>query len=102
MIDVKKPRASFYDIKEEDTLKVDWLRLKANLNGSEIRDFPVRAPAGGRIEIAFEKYEKEWKVGDLIEVTSAECQHIALSLSLLANQVLTEFEWEMNSLLGIK
>jgi len=101
LVDVKKPCASFYDVKDTDTLKVAWLRLKVTLDGKEIKQFPHQAPSGGKLECNFEECEREWKIGDQIEVTPLECQGIAMSLSLLGNQVLADFEREMNALLGI-
>ena len=101
LVDVKKPGTSFYDIKDTDTLKVGWLTLKATLDGEEIKQFPHEAPHGGKLECKFEEYERECRIGDSIEVTPLECQGIAMSLSLLGNQVLADFEREMNALLGI-
>jgi hypothetical protein len=43
------------------------------------------------------EYQREWKVGDQIEVSPQECQAIGISLSLLGNQLLADFESEINA-----
>jgi hypothetical protein len=100
MIDVKPPGVSLDRVKDSDTLKAMWLRLKATVDGREIVDFPHTVTGPGKGHITFEEYEREWKIGDQIHITALECQAIAMSLSLLGNQVLADFEREMNALLA--
>ena len=47
----------------------------------------------------FERDVREWKIGDQIDVDPLDCQSIAISFSLLANQLQADFEHEMNGLL---
>ena len=91
--DVKPNGAPLEETKDTDTLKVVWLRLKASIDGEEITAFPHHG--GGQLECGFVEYQREWRVGDQIEVTAAECQAIAFSLSLLGTQLLGEFEAEL-------
>lgn len=102
MEDVKAPGSSIEDIKDTDTLKVKWLRLKPTVDGEEIC-FPYQAKGDGKsevkVEAKFEEYEREWKIGDVIHITPLECQGIGISFALLGKQVLTEFENEMNDFL---
>ncbi len=100
MADVKKAGMSIEDTKDDDTLKAIWLRLKPTLDGKEIPSFPHKG--GGELKVGFEEYEREWKIGEQIEVAPEECQGIALSLSFLGNTLLHEFEREMNDILGLK
>ena len=101
--DVKKRGSRMEDVKDTDTLKVKWLRLKLTVNGQEIKEFPYQGKGGGkspmRVEDQLEEYEREWKIGDVIHITPLECQAIGMSLALLGNQVLAEFEDEMNQFL---
>ncbi len=103
MEDVRNPGASIEDIKDTDTLKVKWIRLKPSVDGEEIKSFPYQrkgeTKGNMKVEVNFEEYEREWKIGDVIQITPLECQGIGISLALLANQVLAEFEIEMNSFL---
>lgn len=103
MEDVKTPGLSIEDTKDTDTLKVKWLKPKATFNGEEIKSFPYRGKGDGktqmRVEVQFEEYEREWKIGEVIHITPFECQGIGMSLALLGNQVLAEFETEMNTFL---
>jgi hypothetical protein len=55
----------------------------------------------GKVGINFEEYEREWGIGEQIEITPIECQFMAMSLSLLGNQLLADFEREMNTFLRI-
>ena len=69
--------------------------------GVEIDRFPFEVPAGGKVTFDFEEYERVWSIGDQIDVTPDECQAVAMSLSLLGNQMLSDFLREMNVVLGI-
>jgi hypothetical protein len=99
MVDVKAPGASLDSVKDSDTLKAVWLRLKATVDGREIVDFPHQVTGPGKGEITFDEYQREWKIGDRIDITPLECQFVAISLSVLGNQVLADFEREMNAIL---
>jgi hypothetical protein len=100
MIDVKPPGAPLESVKDTDTLKAVWLRLRATVDGQEIASFPHQVTRSGKVDVGFEEYEREWKIGDQIEITALECQFVAMSLSFLGNQVLADFEPEMNAMLG--
>jgi hypothetical protein len=99
MEDVKRPGVALEDTKDTDTLKVSWLRLHAFLDGVEIESFPHQG--GGKLDIRFADDQREWRIGDQIEVTPSDCQAIAMSLSLLGNHLLDDFEREMNRALGL-
>lgn len=96
--DVKPTGVTLEATKDTDTLKVVWLRLKASINGKEIETFPHQG--GGDLQCEFVQHQREWKIGDQIEVTPEECQAIGLSLSLLGNRLLAEFESEINACLA--
>lgn len=102
MEDVKAPGSSLESVKDTDTLKVKWLRLKPTVDGKEI-EFPYihkdQTRSHFKLDVNFEEYQRDWKIGDVIHVTPLECQGIGISLALLANLVLVEFETEMNKFL---
>ncbi len=98
MIDVKAPAAPLDSVKDSDTLKTVWLRLKATADGQDIVNFPHEVMGPGEMSINFAEYEREWKIGEQIEITALECQFVAMSLSFLGNQVLADFEREMNAI----
>ena len=101
MIDVKPPRAPLESVKDTDTLKAIWLKPKLFIDSQEVVNFPHQhGTQQGKGEVKLEEYEREWKIGDVIHITPDDCQSVALSLSLLGNQVLAEFEQEMNSILA--
>lgn len=95
--DVKPVGKSIEETKDSDSLNVVWLRLKASINGKEIKSFPHKG--GGNLQCHFEEYERKWKIGDQIDITPPECQAIGLSLALLGTQLLADFESEMNNFL---
>jgi len=103
MEDVRKPGQSIENVQANDTLRVRWLRIKPLVDGQEIKSFPYQGKGDGKgemkVEVMFEEYEREWKIGDIIHITPGDCQNIATSLSLLGTRVLSEFENEMNSFL---
>jgi len=105
MEDVKTPNLSIEDTKDTDTLKVKWLKLKATADGEEIKSFPYHSKINGnaqiKVEVQFEEYEREWKIGEVIHIAPLECQEIGWSLALLGNQVIAEFENEMNAFLNL-
>lgn len=100
IIDVKPTGKSLEETTDQDTLKVVWLKPVAILNGKEITAFPHKG--GGNLRVSFRELEREWGIGQQIDVTSEDCQAIAMSLSMLATQLSGCFEAEMNELLGVK
>lgn len=102
MEDVKPPGASIEDTTESDRLRAIWLQPKMFLNGKEIT-LPHKndTGSGAQLTVEFNEYEREWKIGDHIEVTPSDCQAICLSLQSLANHILVDFEREMNLILGV-
>jgi primosomal replication protein N len=99
MVDVIHPHSSLEGVQESDRLRAVWLAVKVKINGKTIESFPHHG--GGKVEVSFDEYQKEWKIGDQIEIDSSECQAISMSLSLFANQLLSEFEKEMNEVLEL-
>lgn len=100
MIDVKPPREPIQNVKDTDTLKAVWLKVKMVVDGREV-SLPYQHSAGqGKGEVKFEQYEREWKIGEVIHITPEDCQNVSMSLSLLGNQMLAEFEKEMSSMLA--
>lgn len=87
------------EIKDSDTLKAIWLRLKVSDNGKVIETFP-HISSGKGFDYTFEEFKREWRIGDHIDVTPEECQAIGISLALLANQLLDDFEREINIFLS--
>lgn len=101
IIDVKPPGAPLDTVKDTDTLRAVWLRLRATSDGQEMVNFPHQITGPGNVDVKFEEYEREWKIRDQIDITAQECQFVAISLSLLGNQVFVDFVQEMNAVLGI-
>jgi hypothetical protein len=100
MVDVKPPGVSLDKTKAEDRLRAKWLRVQLRRNGEEIT-LPHTFHAESNVQISFEEYVREWKIGDQIDVQPEECQYIAFSMSYLARQIETEFEREMTEGLGL-
>lgn len=100
IVDVKPAGKALEDTKDQDTLKVLWLKAVASINGKEIEQFPYKG--GGNLQVSFRDYEREWAIGQKIDVTPEDCQAIAISLSMLATELLRCYETEMNGFLGIK
>jgi hypothetical protein len=97
IVDVTPPGKALEETTDQDTLKVVWLRPVAFLNGKEIQGFPHKG--GGNLQISFREFEREWSIGQQIDVTSDDCQAIAISLSMLATEVSRCFEAEMDEFL---
>jgi hypothetical protein len=100
MVDVKPSGVPLDKTKDTDSLRAVWLRLRFLVNGNEVQ-LPYNSTEAAQGAIDFEPYVREWKIGEQIEVNPLECQGIAMSLSMLAQQLWGEFEFEMNALLGI-
>lgn len=79
-----------------------WLRVKGSVGGKEVVSFPHLVSGPHEMTVGFEEYEREWAIGEQMELNSLECQAIAMSLSLLGNQLLADFQGEMNNLLGVR
>jgi hypothetical protein len=100
MIDVKPSGVPLDQTKDNDTLKAVWLRPRVLVNGKEVQ-LPYTTTEAAQGTVDFEPYVREWKIGEQIDVNPPDCQAIAISLSMLGQQLQTDFEGEMNALLGI-
>jgi hypothetical protein len=100
MIDVKPPDVPLNQTKDDDRLRAVWLRVRVSVDGKEIQ-LPYSATKDAQGLVEFERHPREWKIGEQISVDPLDCQSIALSFSLLAQQLQQDFEREMNGLLGL-
>lgn len=100
MTDVKPPDVPLNQTKDNDALKAVWLRPRFLINGKEVQ-LPHTTTEAAQGTVDFEPYVREWKIGAQIDVNPLDCQAIAMSLSMLGQQLQTDFESEMNALLGI-
>ena len=100
MVDVKPSDVPLDQTKDDDTLLAIWLRPRILLDGKEIQ-LPYTTTEAGQVKVDFEPYVREWKIGAQIDVSPVDCQAIAVSLSILGQQLQADFEGEMNALLGI-
>jgi len=100
MVDVKPFGVQFDKTKDTDTLKAIWLRLRILVNGEEVQ-LPYTVHDAGQRIIDFERYVREWRIGEQIDVDALDCQGIAISLSVLGEQLGADFESEMNIFLGL-
>jgi len=100
MVDVKPAGVPLDKTKDTDTLKAVWLRPRILVDGKEVQ-LPYATGITAQVMVNFELYAREWKIGEQIDVTPLDCQAIAMSLSELGRQLQSDFEGEMNVLLGI-
>jgi hypothetical protein len=100
MADVKPYGVPLDQTKDSDTLKAVWLRPSFLLDGKEI-ELPYKTTGANQGTVDFTPYVRKWKIGDQIDVNPPDCQAIAISLSMLGQQLQVDFECEMNALLGI-
>lgn len=103
MIDVKPSGVPLDKTKDTDTLKAVWLRPRIFVDGKEVQ-LPHTTNTGttaAQVTVDFESYAREWKIGEQIDVNPLDCQAIAMSLSMLGQQLQADFEDEMNVLVGI-
>ena len=102
MVDVKPSGVPLDKTKDTDTLKAVWLRLLILVDGKEVQlPYTNTAATAAQGTVNFESYVREWKIGEQIDVNPLDCQAIAMSLSMLGQQLQVDFEGEMNILLGI-
>ncbi len=102
IVDVKSSGVPLDKSKDTDTLKAPWLRPRLLVDGKEVQPPYVKSTlTAASAKVDFESYVREWKIGEQIDVNPLDCQGIAISLSLLGEQLQEDFEGEMNVLLGI-
>lgn len=100
IVDVKPYGAPLDQTKDDDKLKAIWLRPRVLVNGQEVQlPYTTATEAKGRVE--FIEYVREWKIGEQIDVGPLDCQGVAISLQQLGRQLESDFEREMNELLGL-
>lgn len=100
MIDVKPSGVPLDQTKDIDTLKAVWLQPRVLVDGKEVQ-LPFTTTGAAQRTVDFRPYVREWKIGEQIDVNPLDCQAIAISLSMLGQQLQMDFEGEMNALLGI-
>ncbi|MEX0999518.1 MAG: hypothetical protein WD000_06110 [Thermodesulfobacteriota bacterium] len=91
--DIKPKGVPRVEVTSDQSLKVKWIRLKAMINGEEIKTFPHKG--GGKVSFDKEEYTREWKIREEIKITPAECQLLAMTLSELALQIFSEYKKEI-------
>jgi hypothetical protein len=101
MVDVKPFGVTLDKTEDTDTLKAVWLRLRIFVDGNEVQLPYFTGPNPAQYKVDFESYVREWKIGDQIDVNPLDCQGIAMSLSILGQQLQEDFEREVNELLGL-
>lgn len=102
MIDIKPSDVPLFKTKDTDTLKAVWLRPRILVDGKEVQlPYTNTGTAAAQGTVDFESYVREWKIGEQIDVNPLDCQAIAMSLSMLGQQLQADFEGEMNVLVGI-
>jgi hypothetical protein len=101
MEDVKRPGTSIEDVQESDRLRAKWMRVKPSIAGKEVT-LPHTPQEAVQLNVGVEEYQREWSIGDQIDISASDCQAIAMSFALLGRELLHEFEGEMNPLLGLK
>ncbi len=99
MADVKPSGVSLHQTRDDDTLKAVWLRPHILVDGREVQ-LPYTASGAVQGTVGFKPYVREWKIGEQIDVNPLDCQGIAISLSMLGQQLQKDFEGEMNAFLG--
>jgi hypothetical protein len=98
MIDVVQTGSSIRETRDTDALRASWPQPRAFLDDVEILDWPH---AGGRnLQVRFEETQREWKIGDQIELTPLDCQGIAMELSRFGSVLLQDFESEMGRIIS--
>ena len=100
MVDVKPSGVPLDKTKDTDVLKAIWLRLRISVDGREVQ-LPYFTPKAAQMKTEVEPFVRQWKIGEQIDVNPVDCQAIAMSLSMLGQQLQADFEGEMNALLGI-
>ncbi len=88
------------DTKGEDVLRVRWLSTKATIDGERLLQVPYKVEGHGNLSLFFDESFRIWKIAQAIHLNAADCQDMALSLSLLEGLVLHEFELEMDRLIS--
>lgn len=91
MVDVKPSGVPLDQTKDTDTLKAVWLRPRILVNGKEVQ-LPHTTVEATQGAVDFQRYVREWKIGEQIDVNPLDCQGIAISLSMLGQQLLADFE----------
>lgn len=102
MTDVKKPGQSLEGVRDSDSLEISWLRLQMTGSQGEIVSFPHTTVGQENLKFCFAEEHRELRIGDQIEITPSDCQAIAMSLSLIGNHLLGDFEREMNTVLRLQ
>lgn len=100
MIDVKPSGVRLDQTKDNDTLRAVWLQPRILVDGKEVQ-FPYTTTQPAQVTVDFKSYVREWKIGAQIDVNPLDCQAIGMSFSMLGQHLQTDFEGEMNTLLGI-
>jgi hypothetical protein len=102
MIDVNPSIVRLDQTKDTDTLKAVWLRPRILVDGKEVQlPYANTGTTAAQGMVDFESFIREWKIGEQIDVNPFDCQAIAMSLSMLGQQLQADFEGEMNVLVGI-
>lgn len=87
------------DADENGLLEVKWRRVTLLANGDPIESVGHFVNAGDKVSIQISDEQRTWGIGDKINVDPADCQQMALSLSLLGASLKNELHSEIARIL---
>ena len=75
------------DVGSNGTLKTTWGKPVININGKDVASLPYHAEKGQSLRVRLEKEIKKWEIGDSVNFSVENVQHIALSFGWFVKEL---------------
>jgi len=90
------------DVDGQETLDVVWRRFVLEVDGDEVVRFPYKVKEGQLVPIGFTDESRSWRLGEAINLTAQECQHVGLSLSIFCKELADLLQRALLDLFGVQ
>jgi len=90
------------DIGHDETLEVVWRRPVLEVNGQEVAALPLKVQEGQLLSVAFTDERHSWRLGEAVQLTAQECQHVGLSLILFCTEFGNLLQAALLDLFGVQ
>lgn len=90
------------DVGGQETLDVVWRRPVLKFDGDEVVSLPYETKKEGLVSVGFTDESRSWRLGEAINLTAQECQHVGFSLSIFCKELADLLQRALLDLFGVE
>lgn len=90
------------DVGDDETLEVVWRKPVLEVNSQEVAALPFKVQEGQLLSVGFTDECRSWRLGEAVQLTAQECQHVGLSLILFCTEFGNLLQAALLDLFGVQ